>query len=71
LRERGAIFLLGALIVSADCRFRHFPMNNAQILIHQTGVVVVRRITQLALQPYNRQLDHRAPFASHRCRPSS
>ena len=36
-------------------------MDKAQILLHQTGVVVVRRITQVALQPYNRQLDHRHP----------
>ena len=42
--------LLGALIVSADCRFRYFPTNKAQILIHQTGVVVVRRITQAEIQ---------------------
>jgi hypothetical protein len=38
-----------------------FPMDKAQILLHQTGVFVARRITQVALQPYNRQLDPRDP----------
>ena len=52
--------MLGALIVSAECRFRYFPMNKAQILIHQTGVVVVRRITRWCYNP-TRQLDHRTP----------
>jgi hypothetical protein len=50
LHEGGAIYLLGALIVSADCRFRHFPMNKTQILIHETGPIT-----------FNRQLDRRTP----------